>query len=685
MALKRKEDATTASSTTPKSQIIKVNPYENPDNVMELMAKICSAKPLADTKLFWNPIYEAFDKEIKEKSFGQYLSENRNRLLNKDFRQEFRDYCWDILFSLEKHQNTAHTQIVVAGGFSSGKSSFLNKLTKCKNLLPTGVEPVSVVKTYLYCSSKNKNVEVKGVNQKNVLVTLDTGVLQAIQHSNRSNIYLASILEKLFVEIPSIDLDGLAFIDTPGYNNSDKANDSNGKTDNETAMEALNEGNVLFWMVDCEKGTTVSQDIERIKMFDGPKVIIFNKADKKGAAEARNIVESAHLVLSRSGVDNIIDVLAYSTLDDMIYYSHRLFVSFGQVIAEVKKTGNGFSEQQQYRDAVNGLFDDEMNASRNEIERLEEILKKQIDDKEWWHKTLQEDKESNIGLLDDIKKIMIESYSDVLKGARQFNQNSYDTLNSFLEFINRVNSWNNGRFLSSDDLSYVINSYSNKYDSLCDTYNSINYTYYEADIRNDTLKVISNKFDELNSENKNWYDDASNDCDNTKKLIADEKEMLDSMWRYRNLMIPAIDNGIRQYSQRNIATTFVEEKKSISIFEAIKNDDFKAFQHCFEDGLDISICNSEGYNPMTYATLFGNNAMVDFMLKHDADTTIKDRRGYNAFHTAVENQFRDICTMLLEINPDLISTKTANGESVEQLADKHTFSTWIKNEISNAF
>jgi ankyrin repeat protein len=85
------------------------------------------------------------------------------------------------------------------------------------------------------------------------------------------------------------------------------------------------------------------------------------------------------------------------------------------------------------------------------------------------------------------------------------------------------------------------------------------------------------------------------------------------------------------------------------------------------------------------AIQIGNNMMVQFMLDHDADPAIKDRRGYNAFHTAVENQYRDICKILLDADPDLIDTKTASGETVEELANKHTFTKWIKNEIDNAF
>ena len=289
MALNKK-NKTSGSFTVPKKRVIKVNPYENPENVLELMANICSAAPSVDTNVYWQVIYDAYNKEIRGKSLRDYLSENRGKLLNKDFEHDLNDYCRQLSWSLTEIENTAHTQIVVAGGFSSGKSSFLNRITNSINLLPTGTEPVSVVKTYLYCSRNAKNVMVKGVNQKNVLVNLDTGVLQAIQHASTSNIYLASVLDKLFVEIPSNDLDGLVFIATPGYNNSDRENKSNGKTDKETAIEAMSEGNVLFWVFGSDRPTVTVDDMDIIRKFSGPKVIIFNKADKHGISESKKSV-----------------------------------------------------------------------------------------------------------------------------------------------------------------------------------------------------------------------------------------------------------------------------------------------------------------------------------------------------------------------------------------------------------
>ena len=102
----------------------------------------------------------------------------------------------------------------------------------------------------------------------------------------------------------------------------------------------------------------------------------------------------------------------------------------------------------------------------------------------------------------------------------------------------------------------------------------------------------------------------------------------------------------------------------------------------FVNGVDLCVCNAEGYNPLTLAVQTGNNTMVSFLLNNGADPAMNDQRGYNAFHTAVENQYRDICKILTDHDPELIESKTATGESVEDLAGKHTFTKWIEQEIN---
>lgn len=684
MALVRKTNAQSGSSV-PKKQVVKVNPYENPDNVMELMANICSATPTADTNIYWDTINEAYNKEVRGKSLNDYIKENRGNLLNGDFEHDLNDFCRKLSWNLAARENTEHTQIVVAGGFSSGKSSFLNRLTKCESLLPTGVEPVSVVKTYLYCSRNNHSITVKGVNQKNVLVNLNPGVLQAIQHAKKSNIFLASVLDKLFVEIPSVDLDGLVFIDTPGYNNSDKANQSNGKTDRETAIEALSEGNVLFWLVDCERGTTVTADIEIIKKFNGKKVFIFNKADKKGEVESKTIVEDAYNILYREFPEDIIDVIAYSTLESRIYYSKNN-MTLSSIVSEAKRAGNGTSEMSMYRDLIEMLFDDEISASQNAIKKIEENYKEKLDWKNQTQEEYQNAKEYKDILIGDIRTLLIDNYNHVLDALEKYCDSSCNACNTMGEFVGAMYDWDNtDHDCWNNTLTPILNRYNSKQDRLCKVHNSIEYTWYKEEVRNNVLNNAIEEEDFVIARFKERYENACADCENSLSGKTREQVMIQDIQEYKQVFMNALDSGIAMYQKQHRATVLQSDEYVVpNVFDCIRKDDYKSFLHSFENGVDLSICDAEGYNPLTLAVCFGNNTMVQFLLDHDADPSILDKRGYNAFHTAVENQFRDICSILLDVDPDLVDSRTANGESVKDLADKHTFSKWLENEMANA-
>lgn len=684
MAIFRKKSKQNSNSNVSKTQIIKVNPYENPDTVLDLMSRICSATPTADTDMWWNITRDAFyNKEVRGKSLYDFVDENLENLANQNFVRDLKEYGQELVLTLSTHENTEHTQIVVAGGFSSGKSSFLNRLTKSVNLLPTGVEPVSVVKTYLYCSKNTKSIAVKGVNQKNVLVTLDPGVLQAIQHAKKSNIYLASVLDKLFVEIPSRELDGLVFIDTPGYNNSDKANQSNGKTDRETALEALGEGNVLFWLVDSERGTTVSDDIEIIKEFNGKKVFIFNKADKKGERESAKIVEDAARVLYKEfPKEEIIDIIAFSTLDNRIYYSKNK-KTLNDIINDVKKSGNGTSNMASCIEKIENLFEEEIAVSKYTIENLEKGYKENVERKNAAYEMWQCAKQDKDEIIKDLNEVVVLNYNEVLNAADKFFESSKYALDSFLEFYNGVmNFENNDHWGSSNILTTAINKADKAYDRAADKHNAISYTYYNEDYRKDFVGRVIEEEDFIVNRFKEYYDEACEICDNAKNNKDAEENIIKDISDYKNLFMSAVRFGIKQYQQRNKAASIQKEATEVpNVFECIKQDNYKLFLRSFEDGVDLAVCNAEGYNPLTLAVQAGNNSMVQFLLSHDADPAIKDKRGYNAFHTAVENQYRDICKMLLDYDPDLVDTKTSSGESVEDLARKQTFIKWIEKEI----
>ncbi len=59
---------------------------------------------------------------------------------------------------------------------------------------------------------------------------------------------------------------------------------------------------------------------------------------------------------------------------------------------------------------------------------------------------------------------------------------------------------------------------------------------------------------------------------------------------------------------------------------------------------------------------------------------VNDGRGYNAFLTAVENNYKDLCQIMLDIDPSLLNTKTKSGETAMEIAKRHSFESWLKKQ-----
>ena len=363
-------------------------------------------------------------------------------------------------------------------------------------------------------------------------------------------------------------------------------------------------------------------------------------------------------------------------------------MTLNTIVSEAKKSGNGTSEMNLLKDLIGMLFDDEISASQNVIKNIEEDYKEKLSLKEQSQKDYQEAKEFQRGILGELGELLTNNYNGLLEAINRFCDSSCNALNTMAEFINAMYKWDQTDHNCFDNtLTPIINRYKNKHDVLCKTHNAIKYpTWYREEARQDIIENINDTLDFAVDRIKKDYDDACRDCENALERKNKEQVLIKDMQEYRRVFMAALDMGIKLYQQQYKATSVDNEENIVpNVFDCIKNDNYKLFLHSFENGVDLSVCNVDGYNPLTFAVANGNNMMVQFMLNHDADPSIQDKRGYNAFHTAVENQYRDICKMLLDIDPELIETKTAAGESIEDLANKQTFTKWIQKEIDNAF
>lgn len=170
--------------------------------------------------------------------------------------------------------------IGLGGGFSSGKSSFLNAILGEK-VLPTDIDPTTAVPTYLMHSSTEM---IRCTNIFNVCTELDLDSFKAIGHDFKAvhNVELGHLLKSAYVSLPKLCYEHIAFLDTPGYSKPDTSSYSD-RTDEIIARDQLSSVDAIIWVSDIKKGLTQS-DIDFINSLDRdvPILIIINKADKSG-------------------------------------------------------------------------------------------------------------------------------------------------------------------------------------------------------------------------------------------------------------------------------------------------------------------------------------------------------------------------------------------------------------------
>lgn len=693
-----------------RKQVIQKSIYETPSVTLDLIAKICAAQPSNSQEDFYSR-YRSVTDRLKDStkqsknnsswndstandsnSSSDYLicllkkSENASLLFNRNFSKDYQESLNEVVQLLEQRQSTNYIHVVLAGGFSSGKSSFLNRLVKNANLLPTGTQPISVVKTYLYCNAKNEKVTVEGVNLKNVLVELPTNVLQAIQHANSSNVHLASVLEKLLIQIKSSELDGLCFIDTPGYNNSISANVSNGKTDKDAATEAFAEGDVLFWLIDIDKGTAISDDIEMLAQFKGkPKVIIFNKADKKGYQESKKIVEEAyHLLPKYFDMNEIIDILAFSSLDNKILYS-RHHTGLPGLLSDIRKRSHKSSPLNRAKQNIHNLFQSEICEQEEKIKQISDRIRLLKGEKDTAYRNKNRHLSDNEGLIKALEdaiskhKRLVTGYKDIRDVFDTFYDATTAYANEIIDFNKKT-----GRYREVSDKSNDIKANANR---KLDIRNSIEkkVRLYPKEYLNGLATQIEEALNQGSSKPSDYYQKLKEDDKALSQERQQREALKDLLVRASEVYEAAIDAGIKYYLQKQSSTSLCITDKVVNIFDAIEQRDFNGFLCSFQDGVDLSICNKQGFTPLTYAVHHGNVTMVKFFLDHNADCAGLDKRGYNALHTAIQVGSKHICEMLLQHNSMLctIPARLPNGQtqSIQDLLNQSNFTQWAQQAL----
>ncbi|MFT2765791.1 dynamin family protein [Helicobacter pylori] len=197
--------------------------------------------------------------------------------------------------------------VAVGGGFSAGKSTFLNNLLGLKLKLPEHINPTTAIPTYCL---KGKREVLMGFSQNGGMVELphlafDHQFLESLGFN------LKEIMPFMLLSAPSVPFEFLCFIDTPGFNS---ANQGYTGGDKEASKESLKHAKHILWLISCERGGIESDDLDYLQELyeEGKQVfIVLSRADRRTKIQLEEVAKQIKETLKDNGIE-FLGICAYS-------------------------------------------------------------------------------------------------------------------------------------------------------------------------------------------------------------------------------------------------------------------------------------------------------------------------------------------------------------------------------------
>ncbi|GAA6950511.1 acyl carrier protein [Helicobacter pylori] len=189
--------------------------------------------------------------------------------------------------------------VAVGGGFSAGKSTFLNNLLGLKLKLPEDTIPTTAIPTYCF---KGKKEVLMGFSQNAGMVelphlTFDHNFLKSLGFN------LKEIMPLMLLSAPSVPFEFLCFIDTPGYNPSNQGYTGG---DEQASKESLKRAEHILWLISCERGGIEGDDLEYLQELyeEGRQVfIVVSRADRRTKRQLEEIAIQIKETLEDRGIE----------------------------------------------------------------------------------------------------------------------------------------------------------------------------------------------------------------------------------------------------------------------------------------------------------------------------------------------------------------------------------------------
>ncbi len=266
------------------------------------------------------------------------------------------------------------TIVAVGGGFSAGKSTFLNNLLGLKLKLPEDIDPTTAIPTYCL---RGKREVLMGFSQNGGMVELPHLTFNH-KFLDSLGFNLKEIMPFMLLSAPSVPFEFLCFIDTPGFN---PANQGYTGGDKEASKESLKHAKHILWLVSCESGGIGSDDLEFLQELyeeEGKQVfIVLSRADRRTKSQLEEVAKQIKETLENNGIE-FLGIGAYSAtryleIKEFSEKSH-VFNSLEEFLMKLNQRSEKQNEILGYLYEVHSMYEKAIKQDANRFKRYQKAL-----------------------------------------------------------------------------------------------------------------------------------------------------------------------------------------------------------------------------------------------------------------------------------------------------------------------